>query len=199
MARHATVFLAMLVLVGCGVKEEIAGTEFIMQGNSPAVIGFVRVTDDRYVLVRCNTEKDFVSYRTLHGGNYTDEDNDLCQLPVRRVFTAAELNAVKEKITAELDGKVVDQLTRIVFSVSLAAASILISKAIVADLVKVIPITLATGMGLFYTHRKLVTILQSLEEKKVILQDLDQIDTRHSSDASLAIIEEVLVKYLNNT
>ena len=120
-------------------------------------------------------------------------------LQMLRALLFYMLNAVKEKITAELDGKVVDQLTRIVFSASLAAASILISKAIVADLVKVIPITLATGMGLFYTHRKLVTILQALEEKKVILQDLDQIDTRHSSDASLAIIEEVLVKYLNNT
>ena len=198
MAERAVVFLAILVLVGCGAQEEVAETEFIMKGNSPAVIGFVRIADDKYVLAKCNTEEDFADYRNLLGGDYTDRDNNPCYLPIMRAFTATELTMIKEKIAAELEGKVTDQLTRIVFSASLAAASLLISRAIVAELVKVIPITLATGLGLFYVQRKLVTILQSLEEKRVILQDLDQIDTRHSSDSSLSIVEEVLVKYLSS-
>ena len=125
-------------------------------------------------------------------------DDGACHTALPRVFTTAELAAAQHRIATDLQRGAGERATQIGFSISLAALSLLISRAIVADFKKVIPITLAVGLGLYHAHRQVQQVVFMQKEKATALAELRDPRQRHYSDTSLASVEEVLLRYLTS-
>lgn len=189
-------FLWGTACLACSTEVELSSWKYITKDNAPAVLGFAS-EGEAYQLLKCNTAEDFLNYR-FSIGNDLVEGAGSCYQPIARSFTPDDLHRVRQKIASDLSKKNSATVSRLGFSIGLAAASILISKAIVEELIKVIPITVATGLVLYYSHRKLATVTQFQREKATILAYLCNLDASYSSPSSLAIVEEVLIKYLND-
>lgn len=188
--RCALVLVLACTFSACGV--EVSVPAYIVRGNAPAALGFVQ-TDKGWLLLKCNTEQDFLAYR------HDNPSNDTCHVPLARHFTTAELATAQQQLSAELDRGKQDHVVGVAFAAALAAASALVSRAVVADMKKVVAITLVVGFTLFHVHRKLLTIVSLREEKRVALAELLAPDVRHNSDGALVSIEEVLLRYLPST
>lgn len=187
------VVFALLLCGLCCCAAPVAAPTYIVRGDAPGALGFVQV-EDRWLLVRCNTEQQQLNYR------YDDEQHEdmLCYVPLPRLFTTAQLAAAQQRLAADLHRGTGEQVGRVGFSVALAALSLLISRAVVADIKKVIPITLGIGFILYHAHHKVMSIVALQKEKVTALAALRDLHTRHHSDAPLSSVEGVLVQYLNN-
>lgn len=187
------VFLWLVcMLSSCGA--EVSVPAYVVRGEAAGVLGFARA-EDGWLLLRCNNESDLHAYRH---GEEQQAGEGLCHAALLRIFSTAELAAAQQRIAADLQRGTGERAVQIGFSVTLAALSLLISHAIVADLRKVIPITLAVGLGLYHAHRKVQQIVSMQQGKETALAELCDTKTRHNSSMSLTSIEEVLLRYLTS-
>ena len=167
---------------------------YVVRGEAAGALGFVRAADG-WLLLHCNSESDLHAYR--HGEEHQAGEG-LCQAALPRIFSTAELAAAQQRIAADLQRGTGERAVQIGFSVTLAALSLLISRAIVADLKKVIPITLAVGFGLYHAHRKVQQIVSMQQGKGTALAELRDAQARHHSSMSLTSIKELLLRYLTS-
>lgn len=192
------VIVFTLLLCGlCRCAAPVAEPTYIVRGDAPGALGFVPV-EDRWLLVHCSQEQQLFDYRygaEQHG--HKDEDM-LCHVPLPRLFTTAELAAAQQRLAADLHRGTGDQAVRVGFAVAFAALSLLISRAVVADSKKVIPLTLGIGFVLYHAHHKVMSIVALQKEKVTALAELRDPNTRHHSNAPLPSVEGVLIQYLNN-
>ena len=167
---------------------------YVGRGESAGVLGFVCARDG-WVLLRCDRVRDLQAYRY-------DEEQQASEVPCRaalpRIFTTAELDAAQQRIAADLQRGAGERAVQISFSVTLAALSLLLSRAIVADSKKVVPITVAVGFGLYHAYRRVQQIVSMQRGKETALAELRAPETRHNSDTSLTAVEEVLLSYLTS-
>ena len=211
--------LAVLLctLNGCGTQAYQPA--YVVRGEAQAVLGLVQV-EDGWLLLRCNREHDLQVYSLRSqdasplasspssqdslplSRSRADEaqqaDDGACHTALPRIFTTAELAAAQHRIATDLQRGAGERATQIGFSISLAALSLLISRAIVADFKKVIPITLAVGLGLYHAHRQVQQVVFMQKEKATALAELRDPRQRHYSATSLASVEEVLLRYLTS-
>lgn len=175
----------VIVLNGCGQSSVRTATapatvQYITSSEASALLAFVPVTGG-YQLVRCNSLNDFL-----------DEDSR-CQT-ISQVLTVERLTEVKDRLEAELTDS--SRYRSWFLPTLLAVASIVVSKAVLRDLIKVVPITFAVGIVLSYGQKQLLRIVQFHDEKRVIVEELQDMNNEHRSSTSLTIIEEVLLSYL---
>ena len=183
----------------CRCAAPVAEPSYIVRGDAPGALGFVAVAD-RWLLVHCSTEQQLFNYQydaEQHEHGHEDEDM-FCHAPLPRLFTTAELAAAQQRLAADLHRGIGDQVGRVSFSVAFAALSLLVSRAVVADIKKVIPLTLGIGFVLYHAHHKVMSIVALQKEKVTALAELRDHNARHYSEASLPSVEGVLVQYLNN-
>ena len=172
------VYWFVIMLNGCG--QSPATIQYITASEQSALLAFVSITDG-YKLVHCNSFDDLANGATN------------CREIVPHL-TLEQLAEVKDKLEAELttSSKYRNWLLPTLFAV----ASVVVSKAVVRDLMKVVPITFAVGIVLSYGQRQLLHIVQFRDEKRVIVEELQGLDSEHRSSTSLTIVEEVLLSYL---
>jgi len=188
------VVCTLLVCASSSCSEQGSVPTYVGRGESAGVLGFVRAGDG-WMLLRCERERDLQAYRH-------DEERQAGEVPCRtalpRTFTTAELAAAQQRIAADLQRGAGDRVAQISFSVTLAALSLLLSRAIVADVKKVVPITLAVGFILYHAYRRVQQIVSMQRGKETALAELRAPETRHNSDTSLSAVEEVLLSYLTS-
>ena len=175
----------VIVLNGCGqssVKTAVSpsAVQYITTSEASALLAFVPVTEG-YQLVRCNSLTDL-----------TDK-NSRCRV-ISQVLTIEQLVEVRNKLKAELTNS--SRYRSWLLPTLLATASIVVSKAVLRDLIKVVPITFGVGIVLSYGQKQLLRIVQFHDEKRVIIEELQDMSSEHRSSTSLTIIEEVLLSYL---
>ena len=204
---RCVIMLAVLLctLNNCGTQAYQPA--YVVRGEAQAVLGLVQV-EDGWLLLRCNREHDLHvhSLRSQDAASLScsrdDEaqqaDDGACRTALPRIFTTAELATAQRRIATDLQRGAGERATQIGFSISLAALSLLISRAIVADFKKVIPITLAVGLGLYHAHRQVQQVVVMQKEKATALAELRDPRQRHYSATSLANVEEVLLRYLTS-
>ena len=187
-------FTALLcALSSCGTQTYQPA--YVVRGEAQAVLGFVQA-EEGWLLLRCHSEHDWHNYR------YDKEqrtDEEACHAASPRIFTTAELAEAQQRIAADLHRGAGEHVVQVGFSAALAAFSLLISRAIVADLKKVIPLTLAVGLGLYHAYRQVQRIVSLHQEKTTALAELRDPRQRHYSATSLNIVEDVLLRYLTST
>ncbi len=179
-------------LSSCG--RQVSVPAYVVRGASAGVLGFVRSVDG-WLLLRCNHERDLHAYR--HGDEQQEAGKELCQAVLPRIYTTAELAAAQQRLAADLQRGTGEHAKQIGFSVALVALSLLISRAIVADVKKLIPITLAIGLALHHAHQRVGQIVSMQPGKETALAELRAPEVRHNSSMSLTIVEEVLSRYLD--
>ena len=171
----------VIVLNSCGQSSvrEPAILQYITASEKSALLAFVPVAEG-YQLVHCNSLDDLV-------------DISRCRT-VSQQLTIEQLTEVRNKIEAELATS--SGYRSWLLPTLLAVASVVVSKAVVRDLIKVVPITFAVGLVLSYGQKRLLQIVQFHEEKRVIVEELQDMNSEHRSPTSLTIVEEVLLSYL---
>lgn len=192
MRRIVVCTLLVCALSGCG--EQVSAPTYVVRGEAAGVLGFVRAGDD-WLLLRCHHVRDLRAYRHDAERHAREE---LCRAALARTFSTAELAAAQQRIAADLQRGMGERAMQISFSVTLAALSLLLSRAIVADLRKVIPITLAVGFGLYHAHRRVQQVVSMQHSKETALAELRDPQARHNSNTSLTAVEEVLLRYLTS-
>ena len=178
---------------GCGTPTYQPA--YVVRGEAQAVLGLVQAAEG-WLLLRCNSEQDWHNYRD---DEKQTTEAGTCHAASPQIFTTAELAEAQQHIAADLHHGTGKKVVQVGLSATLAAFSLLISRAIVADLKKVIPITLAVGLGLYHVHRQVHRIVSLQQEKETALAELRDPSQRHYSATSLTIVEEVLLRYLTNT
>ena len=186
------VVCTLLACASSSCSEQVSAPTYVVRGESAGALGFVH-TGDGWLLLRCDRVRDLQAYRH-------DEERQAGEVPCRaalpRTFTTAELDTAQQRIAADLQRGAGDRVAQISFSVTLATLSLLLSRAVVADVKKVVPITLAVGFGLYHAYRRVQQIVSMQRGKETALAELRAPEARHNSDASLTAVEEVLLSYL---
>ena len=172
----------VVLLNSCGQSSirELTTIQYITASEKSALLAFVPVTEG-YQLVHCNSLGDLL------------DDTSRCRI-VSQQLTIEQLTEVRNKIEAELATS--SGYHRWLLPTLLAVASAIVSKAVVRDLIKVVPITFVVGIVLSYGQKRLLQIVQFHEEKRVIVEELQDMNSEHRSSTSLTIVEEVLLSYL---
>lgn len=172
----------VILLSSCGnpSTKEPATIQYITASEQSALLAFVPVAEG-YQLVHCNSLDDLADKASR------------CRT-VSQQLTIEQLTEVRNKIEAELATS--SGYRSWLLPTVLAVASAIVSKAVVRDLIKVVPITFAVGIVLSYGQKRLLQIVQFHEEKRVIVEELQDLDSEHRSSTSLTIVEEVLLSYL---
>ena len=192
--------VAVLLLSVCSVFNscavEVASPAYIVRGNAPGVLGFMPVSNG-WLLLRCNTLADWHAY---HQASADDSKADIaCHPSLPRHFTTEELAATQQRLAASQQQSKLQRAAHITLSLVLAAASVPISRALVADLKKVIPITLVVGLALHHVQQEIGHIIMLSKEKNTARAELHNPSVLHRSTTALTSIEEVLIQQLQQT
>lgn len=171
----------IVALNSCGppvTKTTPATVQYITASEASALLAFVPETGG-YRLVRCN--------------NLAELTDNRCRT-LSQLLTVEQLTEVRDKLEAELTA--LSSSRSWLLPALLAVASVVVSKAVVRDLIKVVPITFAVGIVLTYSQKQLLRVVQFHDEKQIIVEELQDFGSEHRSSTSLIIIEEVLLSYL---